>query len=70
MARRTRKPVEIADPEHARMGAGETLRFECGSCLVEFEITHEPKAKHERSTLEPKQVICCPFCSADSLTFE
>lgn len=51
------------------MNAGETMRFDCGDCNAEFEVTYEPKAKgkpSEASGIKPApEVGHCPFCGAD-----
>lgn len=50
------------------MKDGETARFDCENCNVEFEVTLEPKAKGLKGHKPgPEQkVIACPFCAEES----
>lgn len=54
------------------MKAGTTFRFDCqnSECMVEFEVTYEPKAKgnkKEASNIEEDDVTNCPFCGSDTV---
>ena len=52
------------------MKAGETLRLQCDSCSVEFEVTLEPKAKGDKSAqeaIDPESVEYCPFCGDENV---
>ena len=45
---------------------GETKRVECSSCLTEFDITYEPKAKgYDRKDVSPGDISYCPSCGSD-----
>ena len=49
---------------------GDTVRCFCGTCLAEFEVCNEPKAKdsHDASgSFETREVEFCPFCGADDV---
>ncbi len=48
------------------MKAGETERFDCDECLIEFEVTLEPKAKGSKELSEAvATVTVCPFCGEE-----
>ena len=53
---------------------GDCARFYCNACLVEFDITLEPKlnemdnperAKQERMRMSPQTAAYCPFCGGN-----
>lgn len=52
------------------MKPGETKRYECPACLIEFEIILEPKAKGDPSAqnnLKSQEPDVCPFCGDDQI---
>ncbi len=46
------------------MKQGETRRFDCEDCAIEFEVTLEPKMKGKKGAEDAltSAVECCPFC--------
>ena len=46
------------------MNPGETERYMCDSCLLEFEVTLEP---HPAGGGEPGDVEYCPFCGSEAV---
>lgn len=54
-----------------RIEPGDAMRFYCGACETECEITLEPKVSEGASAegLSAKHVIHCPFCGEDGKQF-
>lgn len=53
-----------------RIEAGEAIRFYCGKCETEFEITHEPKVaemENPPDTMPGKYASVCPFCGSQRI---
>jgi hypothetical protein len=50
-----------------KLKPGQTARYECGSCMVEFDLTHEPKATTPNLArgIPAREPRMCPFCGAD-----
>jgi hypothetical protein len=55
------------EPIDSAMKAGETRRLCCEHCSIEYELTFEPKARHDAKSaaqIRPEIPDCCPFCGA------
>lgn len=52
-----------------KINPGETTRIQCEECVVEFELTLEPKAKGNpnASGVPTQSVDLCPFCGSEEL---
>lgn len=57
-------------PVNTPIPPGESRRYQCDDCLVEFEITNEPKcAEMETITHDKSNTPShCPFCGSNNFT--
>lgn len=51
------------------LNPGQTTRFQCDECSIQFDLEHEPQARENgtRAEMDSAEVAYCPYCGTPAL---